>query len=134
MRKVVLAMKSNKVVWNPMEPMNFVLANEDHNLYTFDMRKMEKALLIHKDHVSAVTDVAFSPTGKEFVSGSYDRTIRIFGTTAPRYIYAIHSHAMHTNLLQIILRIHIFIGAASCTILKECSEFSQSTIRPILGS
>ena len=89
MRKMVLAMKSNKVVWNPMEPMNFVLANEDHNLYTFDMRKMEKALMIHKDHVSAVIDVAFSPTGREFVSGSYDRTIRIFGTSAPRYPYII---------------------------------------------
>jgi WD40 repeat protein len=28
MRKFVLAMKSNKVCWNPMEPFNFVLANE----------------------------------------------------------------------------------------------------------
>lgn len=32
------------------------------------------------DHVDAVTDVDYSPTGKEFVAGSYDRTIRIFET------------------------------------------------------
>lgn len=31
-----------------------VQANEDHNLYTFDMRKMKRALMVHKDHVSAV--------------------------------------------------------------------------------
>ncbi|CAM9249947.1 unnamed protein product [Ectocarpus fasciculatus] len=78
MRKFVMSMKSNKVAWNPREPMNFVLANEDHNLYTFDMRNLDKALMVHKDHVSAVMDVAFSPTGREFVSGSYDRTVRLF--------------------------------------------------------
>lgn len=30
------------------------------------------------DHVGAVIDVDYSPTGKEFVSGSYDKSIRIF--------------------------------------------------------
>lgn len=31
-----------------------------------------------QDFVSAVMDVDYSPTGREFVAGSYDRTIRIF--------------------------------------------------------
>eukprot|EP00961_Rhodomonas_salina_P243491 3290366-Rhodomonas_salina.3 len=39
---------------------------------------MNTALCVHQDHVSAVLDVDFSPTGKEFVTGSYDRTVRIF--------------------------------------------------------
>lgn len=30
------------------------------------------------DHVAAVTDVDYSPTGKEFVSGSYDKSVRIY--------------------------------------------------------
>ncbi|KAK2095384.1 DDB1- and CUL4-associated factor 13 [Saguinus oedipus] len=30
------------------------------------------------DHVSAVLDVDYSPTGKEFVSASFDKSIRIF--------------------------------------------------------
>lgn len=30
------------------------------------------------DHVGAVIYLDYSPTGKEFVSGSYDKTIRIF--------------------------------------------------------
>ena len=37
------------------------------------MRKMDKAKMIHKDHVGAVMDVAYSPTGRELVTGSYDR-------------------------------------------------------------
>lgn len=94
MRKFVLSMKSNKVVWNPMEPFNFILANEDNNIYSFDMRNLDKALMIHKDHVSAVMDVSFSPTGREFVSGSYDRTLRIFNTTGPRSREIYHTKRM----------------------------------------
>jgi DDB1- and CUL4-associated factor 13 len=30
------------------------------------------------DHVSAVIDVDYSPTGLQFVAASYDKTIRIF--------------------------------------------------------
>jgi WD repeat and SOF domain-containing protein 1 len=84
MRKFLLPMRSNKLAWNPMEPFNFLLANEDHNVYSFDMRNLEKALMVHKDHVSAVQDVAFSPTGREFCTGGYDRTIRLFKTNRGR--------------------------------------------------
>lgn len=34
--------------------------------------------MIHKDHISAVLDIDFAPTGREFVSASFDKTIRIF--------------------------------------------------------
>jgi WD repeat and SOF domain-containing protein 1 len=44
------------------------------------MRKLEKVKMIHKGHIGPVMDIDYSPTGKEFVSGSYDRTIRIFKT------------------------------------------------------
>ena len=94
MRKFLLPMNSNKVVWNPREPMNFLLANEDFNVYSFDMRNLDKALMIHKDHVSAVMDVAFSPTGREFVSGSYDRTLRIFNVTSGRSREVYHTKRM----------------------------------------
>ncbi|KAJ3398861.1 rRNA-processing protein sof1, partial [Chytridiales sp. JEL 0842] len=76
--KVILALRTNAIAWNPMEAFNFTAANEDHNLYTFDMRKLNNALNVHKDHVSAVLDVDYSPTGQEIVSGSYDKTLRIF--------------------------------------------------------
>ncbi|KAG7390962.1 rRNA-processing protein sof1 [Phytophthora pseudosyringae] len=94
MRKIVMEMRSNALAWNPMEPMNFTVANEDHNLYTFDMRKMNRAMMVHKDHVSAVMDVAYSPTGREFVAGSYDRTIRIFNVRSAKSREVYHTQRM----------------------------------------
>ncbi|KAI3669106.1 hypothetical protein L6452_40329 [Arctium lappa] len=77
-RKLIMRTKTNSIAWNPMEPMNFTAANENCNCYSFDARKLEEAKCVHKDHVSAVLDIDYSPTGREFVTGSYDRTVRIF--------------------------------------------------------
>eukprot|EP00879_Flechtneria_rotunda_P030436 GHRR01033068.1.p2 GENE.GHRR01033068.1~~GHRR01033068.1.p2 ORF type:complete len:210 (+),score=83.19 GHRR01033068.1:1145-1774(+) len=71
--------RTNALTWNPIEAFNFTTASEDCNLYTYDMRKLQSAACVHKDFVSAVMDVDYSPTGREFVAGSYDRTVRIFG-------------------------------------------------------
>eukprot|EP01064_Diplonema_japonicum_P026929 TRINITY_DN3855_c0_g1_i1.p1 TRINITY_DN3855_c0_g1~~TRINITY_DN3855_c0_g1_i1.p1 ORF type:complete len:469 (+),score=97.88 TRINITY_DN3855_c0_g1_i1:58-1407(+) len=79
-QKMVLPMKSNNVCWNPMEPMTFAVANEDHNIYQFDARKMDKAQLVFVSHVAAVLDVDYAPTGKELVSGSFDNTVRLWKT------------------------------------------------------
>ena len=76
--KVTLNLASNAVAWNPMEAFNFAVANEDHNIYIFDMRKLDRALNVLKDHVAAVMDVEFSPTGEELVSASYDKTVRLW--------------------------------------------------------
>uniref|UniRef100_A0A671VVB3 DDB1- and CUL4-associated factor 13 n=1 Tax=Sparus aurata TaxID=8175 RepID=A0A671VVB3_SPAAU len=48
------------------------------SLYTYDMRYLDRPMTVHMDHVSAVLDVDYSPTGKEFVSASFDKTVRIF--------------------------------------------------------
>jgi WD repeat and SOF domain-containing protein 1 len=58
------------------------------------MRKTDKALMVHKDHVAAVMDVAFSPTGREFVSGGYDRSLRLFKTTEGRSRDMYHTKRM----------------------------------------
>ena len=76
--KATLSMASNAISWNPMEAFNFAVANEDHNVYIFDMRRIDRALNVLKDHVAAVMDVQFSPTGEELVTASYDRTIRLW--------------------------------------------------------
>ncbi|KAM7292824.1 DDB1- and CUL4-associated factor 13 [Ixodes scapularis] len=95
LRRVILEMRSNALCWNPMEAFVFTCANEDYNLYTFDMRRLKSPLSVHMDHVSAVMDVDYSPTGKEFVSGSYDKSVRIFTTD--------HGHSRevyHTKRMQ----------------------------------
>lgn len=91
-----MALRANQLAWNPMEAFIFTCASEDYryehlncphiskrfknnsySLYTFDSRNLKSALNIHMDHVSAVTCLDYSPTGREIVSGSYDKTIRI---------------------------------------------------------
>lgn len=93
--KCILNLASNAISWNPMEAFNFAVANEDHNIYIFDMRKFNRALNILKNHVSAVMDIDFSPTGEELVSASYDRTVRLWdrSTGHSRDIY-------HTKRMQ----------------------------------
>ena len=76
--KATLTLSCNALAWNPMEAMNFAAASEDHNIYLFDMRSMKRALNVLKDHVAAVMDVHWSPTGQELVSASYDRSIRLW--------------------------------------------------------
>jgi WD repeat and SOF domain-containing protein 1 len=81
-RKVVMQTRANAVSWNPMEPLNFTCASEDACCYTFDLRHLDAAACVHKDFVSAVMDVDWSPTGREFVAGGYDRTVRLFAAGA----------------------------------------------------
>ena len=70
-----------------METFIFTAANEDYNLYTFDMRALDTPVMVHMDHVSAVLDVDYSPTGREFVSASFDKSIRIFPVDKSRSRY-----------------------------------------------
>lgn len=76
--KTTLSLSCNAVSWNPMEAFNFAAASEDHNVYIFDSRNLKRALNVLKDHVAAVMDVEFSPTGEELVTASYDRTVRLW--------------------------------------------------------
>eukprot|EP00922_Rhytidocystis_sp_ex-Travisia-forbesii_P053978 GHVS01080103.1.p1 GENE.GHVS01080103.1~~GHVS01080103.1.p1 ORF type:complete len:472 (+),score=75.71 GHVS01080103.1:126-1541(+) len=97
-RKVVMKLRSNAVTWNPMQPLNFTVANEDCNLYTFDMRRLDTALTMHKDFTGPVLDVDYSPQGTEFVAASYDRTVRLFGNRASRSRDVYHTKRMQTVL------------------------------------
>lgn len=94
LRKVVLKLASNSIAWNPMEAFHFSVANEDYNVHSFDMRRMKEAKCVHQDHVGAVMDIDYSPTGKSFISGSYDRTIRIFDIDKARSREVYHTKRM----------------------------------------
>lgn len=95
---VLMNMRTNSLAWNPMGPMRFIGANEDSNIYQFDLRKMEEACRVHKDFQNAVLDVAFSPTGQEFVGASFDRTIRIFEIHGTRSREIYHGQRMQMAL------------------------------------
>ncbi|KAI9863786.1 MAG: rRNA-processing protein sof1 [Vezdaea acicularis] len=78
LHKSILTHPLNALSWNPMEAFNLAAASEDHNIYLFDSRNLSRALNVLRDHVHAVMDVRFSPTGEELVSASYDRSIRLW--------------------------------------------------------
>ncbi|KAK2459715.1 hypothetical protein APHAL10511_008266 [Amanita phalloides] len=77
-RRIIMQMRSNAVAWSPTFPTTVLLASEDHNLYTFDIRHFETPSQIYKAHVAAVMSCDWSPTGLEFVSGGWDRTVRVW--------------------------------------------------------
>jgi WD repeat and SOF domain-containing protein 1 len=123
--KTTLRLASNAISWNPMEAFNFAVANEDHNAYIFDTRKMDRALNVLKDHVAAVMDVEFSPTGEELVTASYDRTIRLWNraTGHSRDIY-------HTKRMQrYVFLLSIMISYANFSIVcsPHASHLTAST-------
>ncbi|KAI5476261.1 WD repeat and SOF domain-containing protein 1, WDSOF1 [Pseudohyphozyma bogoriensis] len=78
LNRVSMTMRINQLVFNPLQPPVLLCASEDHNLYTFDMRNLSTTTQVYKGHVGAVMSADWSPTGREFVSGSYDRTIRLW--------------------------------------------------------
>jgi len=94
MQKVTMQTRQNALCWNPMEPFHFTTASEDHDLYTFDMRRLDHAICVHKGHVSAVLDVDYSPTGRQFVSGSYDKTLRLWEASRPKATQVYHTKRM----------------------------------------
>ncbi|KAL5573574.1 hypothetical protein UlMin_023171 [Ulmus minor] len=117
--KIIMRTRNNSIAWNPMEPINFTAANEDTNCYSYDARKMDEAKCVHKDHVSAVMDIDYSPTGKEFVTGSYDRTVRIFPYNGghSREIY-------HTKRMQ-----RVFCVKFSCDATYVISGSDDTNLR-----
>lgn len=111
--KLVLAMNSNSLAWNPMEAFYFAVANEDHQSYVFDMRYLDKAVNVLRGHVGAVLDVDWAPTGQEIVTASYDKSVRIYDARqgSSRDIY-------HTKRMQ-----RLF-----------CAKFSQDSSYILTGS
>ncbi|KAF8186334.1 WD40 repeat-like protein [Pholiota molesta] len=93
-RRVVMQMQSNALSWSPTFPTTVLLASEDHNLYTFDIRHLDTPTQIYKAHVAAVMSCDWSPTGQEFVSGGWDRTVRIWQESVGRQPEVYHTKRM----------------------------------------
>ena len=86
--------RANSLAWSPTFPTSILLASEDHNLYTFDIRQLDSPTQIYKGHVAAVMSCDWSPTGTEFVSGGWDRTVRIWKEGIGRQPEVYHTKRM----------------------------------------
>jgi WD repeat and SOF domain-containing protein 1 len=73
-----MEMCSNDILWSKLNPWEFLVANEDSNLYSFDIRKINNVLKIYKGHVMPVQSLDQEEKGGMIISGSLDRTIRVF--------------------------------------------------------
>ncbi|KAL0215730.1 hypothetical protein P9112_007914 [Eukaryota sp. TZLM1-RC] len=94
LRRVTMEMRNNQVAWIPSEPMNFLAANEDSNVYLYDMRNLKRSLAVFKDHMGPVLSVSPCPTGRFFVSGSYDKTVRIWNMKSTKSADVYHTQRM----------------------------------------
>ncbi|ODV57921.1 rRNA-processing protein SOF1 [Ascoidea rubescens DSM 1968] len=126
-QKLITSFKVNSISWNPIKPHNFMAASEDENAYYYDMRFLKKSLLIFKDHVAPILDIDFSSNGREFVTGSYDKTIRIFNINEPR-----SRDIYHTKRMQHVFKViyssdnkYIISGSDDCNVRVWRSKASE---------
>lgn len=94
LQKINFPNKCHALCWNYTEPINLIVGSDDSNCYTYDIRNMSKAKMIHKDHIQAILDLDVAPTGKEFVTGSFDKTVRIFNTNEGKSREVFHGKRM----------------------------------------
>jgi DDB1- and CUL4-associated factor 13 len=133
LKRLFLKNKSSCLCWNPYEPINFVVGNEDANCYTFDMRKLDEAKMIHKDHVNAVLDIDFAPTGKEFVTGSFDKTIRIFPFNDGRSREVYHTKRMQqVNAVWYSMDSKFIISGSEDTNVRIWKSNASYSLKPLL--
>ncbi|CAJ0963332.1 unnamed protein product, partial [Mesorhabditis belari] len=100
LKKVTMKLRPNMVIWNPMEAFVFAVANDDYNAYSFDMRNLVNPRRIHYGHTMAVVDIDYSPTGRELCTGSFDRSVRIYGVDS-----ATSREVYHTKRMQQVLSV-----------------------------
>ena len=113
--------------------MNFVVGNENGNCYTFDLRKPEKAKMIHKDHVSAILDIDFAPTGREFVTSSFDKTIRIFPFNDGRSREVYHTKRMQqVNSVLYTMDNRYIISGSEDTNIRVWKANASESLKPLL--
>lgn len=105
-------MSSNALSWSPTFPTTVLLASEDHNLYTFDIRHLAAPSQIYKGHVAAVMSCDWAPTGLEFVSGGWDRTVRIWKEGRGHSPEVYHTKRMQRYVTS---SAHSLVGHSVCT-------------------
>ena len=113
--------------------MNFVVGNENSKCYTFDMRKPDHAKLIHKDHVSAILDIDFAPTGREFVTSSFDKSIRIFPFDGGRSREVYHTKRMQqVNSIVYTMDNRYILSGSEDTNIRIWKANAADAMKPLL--
>ena len=89
--------------------------------------------MIHKDHVSAILDIDFAPTGREFVTSSFDKTIRIFPFNNGRSREIYHTKRMQqVNAILYTMDNKYIISGSEDTNIRLWKANAADTMKPLL--
>lgn len=89
--------------------------------------------MIHKDHMSAVLDIDFAPTGREFVTSSFDKTIRIFPFNDGRSREVYHTKRMQqVNSILYTMDSRFIISGSEDTNIRIWKANAAAPIKPLL--
>ena len=97
------------------------------------MRKLDQAKMIYKDHINAILDIDFAPTGKEFVAGSYDKSIRIFPINSGRSREVYHTKRMQqVNCICFSMDSKFIISGSGDTNVRIWKSQASHSLKPML--
>jgi len=89
--------------------------------------------MIHKDHVGAILDIDFAPTGREFVTGSFDKTIRIFPFNDGRSREVYHTKRMQqVNTVLYTMDNRSIISGSEDTNVRIWKANAADSMKPLL--
>ena len=97
------------------------------------MRKLDQPKMIHKDHMQAVLDIDFSPTGKEFATASFDKTVRIFPHNDGRSREVYHTKRMQqVNAILYTSDSRYVVTGSEDTNIRIWKSRAADPIKPLL--
>ena len=97
------------------------------------MRKLDEPKMIHKDHISAILDIDFAPTGKEFAAASFDKTIRIFPFNEGRSREVYHTKRMQqVNAILYSNDAKYLVSGSEDTNVRIWKSNAADAIKPLL--
>ncbi|RNF16463.1 Sof1-like protein [Trypanosoma conorhini] len=135
--KIILEMCCTSLAWNPMDPNTFVTGSDDRNCYLFDVRVPGRPKSVFQGHINGVTSVDFCPTGKKFVAGSLDSTLRMWDIHQTTKSNSIEMY--HTKRMAKVFSVkwspdssYIYSGSEDA-ILRVWKADASKPIRPLRG-
>jgi len=131
-KKIFMEMVSNDISWNPGFLHDFIVANENSNIYTFDLRNIIKPKKIYKDHVMSVNCLEHSSTGDSILTGSSDTTARLFNLKVDKLVNVFYSERMKRILdIKFLLDQNFFLTGSDDNNLRIWKKNDSKKIKDI---
>lgn len=123
------------VRFNPEEGNEFVFGSADHNVYSYDVRRIESPLCVFEGHWRAVSQVVFLDR-QELVSMSTDATCKLWNTTQQRSVLTYSGHGNARNFVGLCASNNRFVcGSEDHAVYLYHKIFSGPVIRyPVTAS